>query len=302
VTANIKRQKRKTADHADDRGHEIETIKMPGYQIVIKLYPRNPWSIAGLRSYRGPICVHLRSSVANSAALMPGLRHPRNPRFFLLLNCCRAAIALFTLAVATACSAQMQNFHSEGDAHTKFVGIEAQGSKFVYVLDHSGSMGELGGKPLREAKKELLASLDDLNEQNQFYLIFYNEQPRLFDMGTSLGRLPFATPANKKQAANFISGITVGGGTDHMSALVAALRFRPDVIFLLTDGEEKDDPTPEDLKRLDRLNGGSSIINVVQFADAPRPETSLIKLAQQNRGKHVFVDIKNYGETAPAAK
>ncbi len=30
--------------------------------------------------------------------------------------------------------------------------------------------------------------------------------------------------------------------------LEIAIRMKPDVIFLLTDGEEKDDPTPEDIK------------------------------------------------------
>jgi hypothetical protein len=178
--------------------------------------------------------------------------------------------------------------------------VEAQGDKFVYVFDRSSSMGEAGGKPLREAKKQLVASLNDLDERSQFYLIFYNEQPRLFDLGTSRGRLIFATSANKQQATDFISGIQAGGGTDHMAALNVALRLRPDVIFLLTDGEEQDDPTAEDLKHIDRLNGGSTQINVIQFADTPRPESSLIKLAQQNRGKHVFVDIMHYGEKQPA--
>src|SRR5262245_57564813 len=46
-----------------------------------------------------------------------------------------------------------------GYARTKLFGLEAHGTKFVYVFDRSASMGEPGGKPLREAKDELLASL-----------------------------------------------------------------------------------------------------------------------------------------------
>ncbi|HZZ28338.1 MAG TPA: VWA domain-containing protein [Pirellulales bacterium] len=181
-------------------------------------------------------------------------------------------------------------------AHTKLFGLEAQGNKFVYVFDRSASMGDNGDKPLREAKKQLLASLNDLDESSQFYLIFYNDQPRLFDLGSSHGRLIFASDANKRQAADFISSMEAGGGTDHMAALTLALRQRPDVIFLLTDGEQKDDPTPDDLKRIDRLNGGGTIIDVIQFADKPRPTSSLIQLAHENRGQHVFVDIQHYGE------
>jgi hypothetical protein len=70
----------------------------------------------------------------------------------------------------------------------------------------------------------------------------------------------------------------------------------------LTDGEEKDDPTREDLDRIDRLNGASAQIHVIQFAPQPRPDSSLVKLAEQNRGKHVFVDISKYTERKPDAK
>jgi hypothetical protein len=196
-------------------------------------------------------------------------------------------------------------FDSEkGYGHTKLFGIEAEGSKFVYVFDRSGSMGDNGGKPLREAKKQLLASINDLEERNQFYLVFYNDQPRLLNVGPVSGKLVFATDTNKKQAAQFIDGIQADGGTDHMAALSIAVRLHPDVIFLLTDGEEQDDLNADDLKRVDRLNGGTSQINVIQFAPSPRPDSTLLKLAKQNRGQHVFVDINKYDEskTVGAAK
>jgi hypothetical protein len=192
---------------------------------------------------------------------------------------------------------------SAGYARTKLFGLEAQGAKFVYVFDRSGSMGELGGKPLREAKKELLASLNDLDQRQQFYIVFYNEQPRLFDAGNSKGRLVWGTDENKKQAAQFVDSIRADGGTDHMSALMVALRMRPDVIFLLTDGEQQDDPSAEDLKRIERINDGAAQINVIQFAPSPRPGSSLIQLAKQNRGKHIVVDISKYAahDTGQAA-
>jgi hypothetical protein len=207
-------------------------------------------------------------------------------------------ILLFALTAMTSSAAEPGGSpydSASSYSHANLFGIEAQGDKFVYVFDRSDSMGDAGGKPLREAKKQLIASLNDLDQRSQFYLIFYNDQPRLVDL-TSRGRLVFATESNKRQAEEFVSGIQASGGTDHMAALAAALRLQPDVIFLLTDGEEKDDPTPDDLKRIDRINGGGTQINVIQFADAPRPDSSLVKLAHQNRGKHVFVDIKHYGE------
>jgi Mg-chelatase subunit ChlD len=190
---------------------------------------------------------------------------------------------------------------SPGSAHTKFFGLEAQGNKFVYVLDRSDSMGDNREAKMKAAKEELLKSLQDLDERQQFYIIFYNETPRLFDPGISKGRLVFATDDNKRHAEQFIAGVHPDGGTNHMAALTAALRLRPDVIFLLTDGEAKDDLSADELKRIDAINGGPAIINVIQFAPEPRPNSSLVELAHQNRGQQAFVDVSKLGKEKSAA-
>jgi hypothetical protein len=155
------------------------------------------------------------------------------------------------------------------------------------------------GKPLRAAKAELLRSLGELDEHNQFYVIFYNEDPRLFSAGGG-GRLVFATPENIQAAGDFISSITADGGTNHLSALLAAIKLRPDVIFLLTDGEDKDDLSAAQLDRIDRLNGGGAAINVIQFGSAPRPNSSLVELAKGNRGHHMFVDPSKLSDQSAA--
>jgi hypothetical protein len=188
-------------------------------------------------------------------------------------------------------------------AKSKLFGLEAKGTKFVYVFDRSGSMSEFQGRPLRAAKAELIASLADLDERNQFYVIFYNEAPRLLQVGPVKGRLVFATPDNKQVANDFISSIQADGNTDHVSALDVALRLRPDVIFLLTDGDENSDPSPDEIRRLERSNGGGTSINVIQFAPKPRPNSTLVQLAKENRGQHLFIDLNKLGErSAPAAK
>jgi hypothetical protein len=212
-------------------------------------------------------------------------------------------LVLSLLLCVAAMAAEPGGSAGSPESHTNLFGIEAHGDKFVYVFDRSSSMGDDGGKPLREAKKQLVASINDLDQRSQFYLIFYNDQPRMFDLGSSNGRLIFATDSNKQQADQFISTIGASGGTDHMAALKIALRLQPDVIYLMTDGEEQDDPTAKDLAQIDRINGGGAQINVIQFAGKPRPDSSLVTLAHQNRGKHVFVDIMNYSDgKAPVAK
>ena len=173
------------------------------------------------------------------------------------------------------------------------------GSRFVYVFDRSGSMGE--HKNLCSAAKEqLLASLADLNPQQQFYIIFYNHEPKLFD--PVLARTDWYSPATRTKSVrnNLYPALTPTGAPTTWRPCKLRFDCTLDVIFLLTDGEAVDDLSADDLKRLERLNSGEASINVIQFAAAPRPESSLIKLAEQNRGKHIFIDVAKLGEHAAA--
>jgi hypothetical protein len=178
----------------------------------------------------------------------------------------------------------------DGRGYTSFFGIEARGQRFAYVLDRSGSMGEPANKPLRAAKAELLASLDRLDALQQFFLIFYNEDVRQFVPGPR-GR-HFADDSNKAAARRFVDSVQAQGGTHHFEALQRAIKLRPDVIFLLTDGEQKDDLSADELKRLNRLNGGLSQIHVIQFAGAAYAGNSLVQLANENRGQHTYKNIR----------
>ena len=181
-----------------------------------------------------------------------------------------------------------------GYAHTSVFGVPGEGSKFVYVFDRSLSMDEYGGRPLRAAKKELLRSLQDLGNVQQFHIIFYNQHPRIFNPGVP-GRLVFATSGNKLAAEAFVNRITADGGTNHLDALKAAIAMSPDVIFLLTDGTPEHDLNQAELREVRRRNSGRSSINVIQFADGTNPRSTLKQLAAENGGQHATVDIAGLG-------
>jgi hypothetical protein len=185
-----------------------------------------------------------------------------------------------------------------GRAYTSLFGVEAEGRRFVYVFDRSGSMGEPANRPLQAAKEELLRSLAKLDGLHQFFLVFYNEEPRVFNAAGVRGRLVFATDENKKTARSFIDGIQAQGGTNHYEALLIAVRLRPDVIFVLTDGEQKDDLTGDELAHLKRLNEAVAQIHVIQFAGSPYASNSLAQLAQENRGRHTYLDIRKLNSSA----
>ena len=184
-----------------------------------------------------------------------------------------------------------------GDVSTSVFGLEGTGTRFVYVFDRSGSMDGFGGGPLRAAKSELLASLDDLQRTNQFQIIFYNERTSVFNPTGGTPTLVWGDEAGKELAKRFVLGITATGGTRHMAALSLALGMQPDVVFFLTDADEPQ-MTEEELRRIRRLNSGTSI-HAIEFGYGPKRSSLnfLKRLAEQNQGHHVYVDVAEFGRT-----
>lgn len=179
-----------------------------------------------------------------------------------------------------------------GRARTSVFGVEGEGHKFVYVFDRSASMGGPGRNALGAAKAQLIASLGSLEDTHQFQIIFYNEQPRLFNPTGQPNKLSFATGANKRLAARFAGGILAAGSTEHEAALLAAIRLQPDVIFLLTDADEPK-LWPRQLDKIRRLTAGRTSIHAIEFGFGPQTDDDnfLVRLARQNNGRHGYVDI-----------
>ena len=176
-----------------------------------------------------------------------------------------------------------------------------QGGKFVYVFDRSESMNSVftyfvdGARsasitPLDAAKAELLRSLGDLGDSHYFQIVFYNDEPVTFGGSLSLSS---ASLVNKQLADSFVSATTAEGNTNHGLALDMALQCDPEMIFLLTDGEAKDDLTHGQIRRLTRYCRGKKIkINVAHFCFKPRVNCTLIELAEKTGGQHRFITLR----------
>ncbi|MBO12303.1 MAG: hypothetical protein CMJ68_16275 [Planctomycetaceae bacterium] len=176
---------------------------------------------------------------------------------------------------------------------TQFLGIRDQGTRFVYVLDRSGSMDQ--EHALEVAKAELVTSLQHLDETQQFQVIFYNVQHRLLTLG---GRetLHRATDINKTLARQQIARVTPDGGTFHYPALAKALSFEPEVIYFLTDADANSAIHPGDMERLLRRNRGRTRIHTIKFGLGAELTTNhyVKKLALQNGGRYRYRDIKTF--------
>jgi len=186
-----------------------------------------------------------------------------------------------------------------GLRETSMFGIRDAGKRIVYVIDSSSSMSNYGA--IRVAKGELLASLQPLDEKQQFQVVFSNSgattplKPPRFDMffGTDIARDDV-----KRQLDNF----GTAAGTNDFLAIQSALKFNPDVIFYLTDAGEPP-LVAADYEDIKRLNRGGARIHTIHFGEQAqivdgtgRPVSNfLIKLSEQNDGKYTYRDVTRFG-------
>ena len=168
-----------------------------------------------------------------------------------------------------------------------FGSAEAEGRSFVFLIDRSQSMGGGGLGAIEAAAKELASCIDRLEESHKFQIIAYNQKP-LYLTGREL--LP-ATANNKGQLIEFVKNLPAFGATEHEIGIFAALKLKPDVIFLLTDGG---DPhlNAGQLQAIRRA-AGETAIHCLHFSSGPRgDERSFLEtLAEKNGGSYVYIDM-----------
>jgi von Willebrand factor type A domain len=174
-----------------------------------------------------------------------------------------------------------------GNGPPSFFQVPAHGQSIVFVIDRSVSMALNGG--LAAAKRELLASLEQLPPTTRFQVILYNRAAVPLTVGGQTGLLP-AGDDTRREVARVLAPVRGEGGTDHLQALKCALRLQPDVIFLVTDA---DDLTAEQVRLVTRLNGDHTIIHAIELRSRPSPPAGspLQVLAQNNRGNYRSVDL-----------
>ncbi len=194
---------------------------------------------------------------------------------------------------------------------TSLFGLTAAGVKFVYVFDRSGSMTDEFSfvrrdgvpsqvTPLNLAKAELLRSLDQLNDQCRFQIIFYNSKPDPFGANVRAlkadadeqGLYP-STDQMKTRAREFVGDIEGRGGTKHWEALEMAIKMQPNSVFLITDAQAKDDPSWNRMRGLATYCRKYKIkVNVIHFSEDERPRSTLARLSRATQGAHRFLDLK----------
>ena len=156
-------------------------------------------------------------------------------------------------------------------------GIPSETAKVVYLVDRSGSMTD----SLDIVKMELKRSIGELEEASEFHVIFYSTGPGV-EMPTR--RLVHATERNKELAFEFIDQVVAGNGTDPSQAIDRAFAIKPDLIYLLTDGEF--DRAIVDLVKRRNADGK---VRVYTIGFLYRHDEVLRDIARQNGGEYKFI-------------
>jgi len=165
----------------------------------------------------------------------------------------------------------------------------AQGRSFVFVIDRSKSMGGQGLNALVAAQRQFQAALAGLLETHRFQIVAYNDK-RVYFHPKVMVRV---TTGHESRVNEFFGNLLAVGGTDHEMAVLSGLRFKPDVLFLLTDGGYPD-LTAGQLTQIRRRADGQTTIHTIQFGLGPQSEETnfMQRLAQQNGGHFHYVNVR----------
>jgi len=163
------------------------------------------------------------------------------------------------------------------------VGDGQRADSIVYVLDRSGSMSDT----FSLLQRELMRALGSLDQDQLFNVIWFSE-----GKATELApRMLKATMENKREAFEAIKKIVPSGQTEPIDAIRRALTYRPDVMFMLSDGDfgEENDKVIRMIR--ERNRDQKTIVNTILFVyDTTGDGQRVLKtIAQTNGGtfKHV---------------
>jgi VWA domain-containing protein len=174
---------------------------------------------------------------------------------------------------------------------TEFFGAKEHAVSFAYVIDCSGSMAMF--KALEVAKRELLASLNQLPPDARFALVFYNLNSTVFADDRGRPDLMPATVANKNRVRSWLSTVAPDGGTNHMTALRTALTLKPEVVYFLTDADLMDRKDAEQIV----AEAGRTRIQSIEFGLGPNLSESapLRYLSTATGGTYRYIDVTRFG-------
>lgn len=179
----------------------------------------------------------------------------------------------------------------------QFFGAGGNATKLIYIVDASGSLIDT----LPYVIKELKRSISELSDRQQFTIIF-------FQAGRELEVPPRgwknATDDMKQRVNDFITlengNIIPRGSTDPVAAIKLAMRYKPELVFILSDNITGRGRYEVDRDQLLKLineatrDNPQMKINTIQFVYTD-PLDTLKSISEKTGGIHTFITEADLG-------
>jgi hypothetical protein len=168
-----------------------------------------------------------------------------------------------------------------------------RGRKVVFVCDGTGTM--INKMPALRA--ELARTINGLGSGVQSYrILFFTDGGRvLTEDGSGRDQLIFSSARNRQATLAWLDTVVPAGPTDLLPAVEAAVALKPDVIYLLWDGEFNSLVSYEDVdNRVVRLAARSPRTRVTTILfDTIDPEARKVmeEISRQTNGRYREVKV-----------
>lgn len=146
--------------------------------------------------------------------------------------------------------------------------------RIAFVCDASGSMLN----KFSTLRRELSNTVQGLRVIQSFNIIFFQEQSYT---AMDNNQLVMATPENKLKATNYLEDkVTPRGETNPIPGLETAFKQKPELVYILTDGDFPDNKAV--LAKIRELNKDHKVkVNTIAFVGEADTDTDFMKLLEQ---------------------
>lgn len=187
-----------------------------------------------------------------------------------------------------------------GGTPVKFIGSHGGAAKRIaYVCDASGSMMTM----FDDLRGQIQLSVGNLTPVQSFDVIFFQDQGCGALDKTSL---VIANPENKRKAEKFMQDVTPRSGTNPIPALELAASLKPELIYLLTDGDFEGPGNDAVIKYCkEKFSDGRTKINTIAFVGKEykdNPQDLEFVKALETIAKNSGGKFKHVGEEEMSAR
>lgn len=166
-----------------------------------------------------------------------------------------------------------------------FFGLELTGERIVFVVDASQSMnapypGESRNR-LGRVKFEIYHAVRRMTVDQKFFVVFFNTDP----IPMPAHDLIPAEPELVRPFMEWIFKFRAHGKTNPETALLLALKLRPDKVYFLTDG----DFSYRSVRSVREANLARIPIHTVGFGGR-EGEMNLMEIVKDSRGTYQFIE------------